>query len=74
MHRLFAALIALVAWAGLVVQFAATYGQNGSVPETFWILLRFFTVITNLLVAVTMTSMAAGRRMSAFIVSPRLVD
>ena len=69
MHRLAAALIALAAWAGLVVQFAATFGQNGSVPETLWILLRFFTVITNLLVAVTMTRVATGRRMSAFIMA-----
>ena len=66
MHRLFAALIALAAWAGLVVQFAATFGQTGSVSETLWILFRFFTVITNLLVAVTMTRVAAGRGVSAF--------
>ena len=50
MHRLAAAVIALVAWAGLVVQFAATFGQTGSIADTIWILLRFFTVITNLLV------------------------
>ena len=67
MHRFAAALIALAAWAGLAVQFAATFGKTGSLPETLWILLRFFTVITNLLVAVVMTRAAMGHRVSAFI-------
>jgi hypothetical protein len=66
MHRPAAAAVALAAWAGLAVQFAATFGHNGSVLLTFWILLRFFTIITNLLVALTMTRVAAGRRVSAF--------
>ena len=64
MHKLLAALIALAAWAGLIVQCAATFSRTGSVPETLWIVLRFFTVITNLLVAVTMTGVATGRRVS----------
>ena len=66
MHRLAAAAIALAAWAGLAAQFAATFGNSGSVLETVWILLRFFTIITNLLVAVTMTRVATGRRVSSF--------
>jgi hypothetical protein len=69
MHRLAAALIALAAWAGLAVQFAATFGQTGSLPETLWILLRFFTVVTNLLVAIVMTRVAIGRRVSAFVLA-----
>jgi len=69
MHRFVAALIALAAWAGLVVQCSATFSQTGSVPETLWVVLRFFTVITNLLVAVTMTGVARGRRVSAFILA-----
>ena len=64
MHRLAAALVALAAWAGLAVQFAATFSQTGSLVGTRWILRRFFTVITNLLVAVTMTRVATGRRIS----------
>ena len=67
MHRLLAISIALAAWAGLVVQFAATFGETGSILGTVWILLRFFTIITNLLVAVTMTGVARGRRVSPFI-------
>ena len=69
MHRLAAAVIALAAWAGLAVQFAATFGQTGSLPETLWILLRFFTVVTNLLVAIVMTRVAMGRRVSAFVLA-----
>jgi hypothetical protein len=67
MHRLAAALIALVAWTGLFVQFGATFAQTGSVIGTPWILLRFFTIITNLLVALAMTRVAAGQRISPFI-------
>jgi hypothetical protein len=68
MPRLFAALIALVAWAALGIQFYATFSSNGSLPETIWILLRFFTVITNLLVAIIMTAVAMDRRVSPFLI------
>jgi len=69
MHRLAAAIIALAAWAGLALQFTATFGQTGSIAETIWILLRFFTVLTNLLVAIMMTRVAMGRRVSPFILA-----
>ncbi len=61
--RLCAAAIALASWAGLVIQFNATFAQTGSAGATILILLRFFTVITNLLVATTMTVIVGGRRM-----------
>jgi len=67
MHRLLAVSIALAAWTGLIVQFAATISETGSALGTAWILLRFFTIITNLLVALTMTGVARGRRISPFI-------
>lgn len=67
MHRLLAVFVALAAWAGLIIQFAATISETGSVLGTAWILLRFFTIITNLLVALTMTGVARGRRTSPFI-------
>lgn len=66
MHRL-AIFIALAAWAGLAVQFAATFGETASILGTGWILLRYFTILTNLLVAVAMTGVATGRRVSSFI-------
>ncbi|WP_246524682.1 Pr6Pr family membrane protein [Sphingobium phenoxybenzoativorans] len=66
--RLAAAGVAVIAWAGLSIQFAATFGQNGSAAQTLWILLRFFTVTTNLLVAILFTALAVGRA-----VSPRMI-
>ena len=56
-----AALIALVAWVGLVVQFAVLFGSRGSAVAALWVMLRFFTILTNLLVAVLFTGIAAGR-------------
>ncbi|QIK97302.1 hypothetical protein G7076_12170 [Sphingomonas sp. HDW15A] len=64
MARLAAALIALSAWAGLSVQFQSTVASGYSVGETLWILLRFFTVLTNIGVAVTMSLLALGKRVS----------
>jgi hypothetical protein len=67
MLKVAAALVALICWAGLAIQFAATFGNQHDVAGTLWILLRFFTVITNLLLAVTMTLVALGRKISPFI-------
>lgn len=66
MQRAAAALLALTAWAGLATQFSATHSAGYSVGETLWILLRFFTILTNLLVAVTMTRLAVGRAVPPF--------
>lgn len=65
MPRAATALVAIVCWAGLAVQFSATYVNAHSVATTLWILARFFTVITNLLVALAMTWVAIGRRVPA---------
>jgi hypothetical protein len=59
--RIAAACIAAIAWIGLVIQCAALYGQNSSVLLTLWILSAFFTITTNLLVAVVFTGLAANR-------------
>ncbi len=67
MPRAAAAVIALICWVGLAVQFSATYRQNGDLAGTLWILLRYFTVITNLLVAIVMTWRALGGRVSPFV-------
>lgn len=56
-----AGVIALIAWVGLVVQFIAVAEQGGSAAEALWIILRYFTVVTNLLVAVVLTGVALGR-------------
>jgi len=69
MPRLIAGLIAIVGWLGLAIQFGASLSLIGSVGETIWILLRFFTIITNLIVAVTMTAIALDRRVSPFLLA-----
>ncbi len=61
-----AALVAIICWSGLAIQFSATFANQHHVVATLWVLLRFFTVITNLIVAVAMTSrpLASGCRRS----------
>jgi hypothetical protein len=61
-----AAFVALLAWAGLAIQFNATLAATGSVAETLWILGRFFTILTNLLVALTFSVLAVGKTVSPF--------
>lgn len=60
--RIAAAIVALVALAGLAVQFGATLDQTGSVAATLWVLLRFFTVLANFLVVLTFGWVALGGR------------
>lgn len=67
MLRTAAALVAIICWAGLAVQFSASYAVEHDVGATFWVLARFFTIITNLLLALTMTSVALGHRMSPLV-------
>ena len=50
-------------------QFGASLSTVGSPGETVWILLRFFTIITKLIVAVTMTAIALDRRISPFLLA-----
>jgi hypothetical protein len=64
MRNAVAALVAIVCWAGLAIQFSATYGQGHPIVGTLWIMARFFTVLTNLAVAAAMTWVALGRRVS----------
>jgi len=65
MARLAAALVAIVCWAGLAVQFLATYAQQHDVLASLWVIARFFTILTNLILAVIMTRVASGGRISA---------
>ena len=62
MRNAAAALVAIVCWTGLAVQFSATYAHHHQLGATLWVLARFFTMLTNLLVAATMTWVAIGRR------------
>ena len=57
--RAFAALVAASAWLGLAVQLGATLGATGSAAAALWVLLRYFTVLVNLAVALAFTRAAA---------------
>jgi hypothetical protein len=67
MPRVAAALIALICWVGIALQFSATYAAQHDVLLTLWVLARFFTIISNLAVAVVMTNVALGGRVSPFV-------
>ena len=59
-----ALVIAVIAWLGLGVQAHATHGQVGDVAATLWVLLRYFTILTNLGVAIGFSALAMGRKLS----------
>ena len=65
MRNAAAALVAIVCWAGLLIQFWTIYGNEHHFLASLWVLARFFTILTNLIVAVVMTLAATGRRPSA---------
>ena len=67
MRNAAAALVAIICWAGLAIQFSATFANQHHVVPVLWVLLHFFTVITNLSVAVVMTWVATGGRVSALL-------
>ena len=60
--RIAAGVIAAIAWGGLLEEFMAVTAQGVSVAESAWIILRYFTVLTNLLAAAVFTGVAFGLR------------
>ena len=65
MARIAAAFVALVCWAGIALQFWASFTfRHHDLGLTLWTLARFFTIISNLALAITMTAVALGRRVS----------
>lgn len=61
--RTAAGIVALVAWAGLAIQWSAsTDGAGGSPLQALWVMSRFFTILCNLVVAIVMTGIALDRR------------
>ena len=59
--RRLALIVALSAIFGLAVQFTATFAQTGSIGASLWVLLRYFTIVANLLVAVVFAGVALRR-------------
>ncbi len=64
-QRQCAAVIAMIAWVALGVQLALTLGlvvgQGRSIWAGFWLYFGYFTILTNLLVALTMTRVGMDR-------------
>ncbi len=60
--RIAAGAVALTAWTALAVQFGASEAATGAVLATAWVMLRYFTVIATLLVALVFTAVASDRR------------
>jgi len=58
--RIAAGCVAAVAWTGLAVQIAVSFHLSGSVSATLWIVFAYFTIWTNLLVAVVFTALATN--------------
>lgn len=61
--RLFAFVIALIALGGIALQFVASSNANpqDGALQVLWDMLRYFTILTNLMVAATYLRIAAGR-------------
>lgn len=59
--RLAAGGLALIGLAGLALQTIASTEMAGSVPAALWAMLRFFTIISNLLTFTLFTAIALGR-------------
>ena len=64
MPRAAAALVAIICWAALGIRLEETFADNGNLLGSVWILLRFFTILTNLAVAIAMTMVAFGKQLS----------
>lgn len=65
--RIAAAIIAVIAWVGLGTQLQASLGlTGGSLSRALWAMLFYFTIITNLLVALGFSYMTLSRPLPPF--------
>jgi len=67
--RLAAGAVAVTAWTGMAVQFSASLDLAGSPGAALWVMLRYFTIIANLLAAFLFTGIMLRNRYA----SPRLL-
>lgn len=63
--RISAATIALVAGGSILLQIALNLSDGEGLGTMLWNLARYFTILTNLLTAITFAMIAGGRRASA---------
>jgi hypothetical protein len=73
--RIFAAGIAAAAWIGLIVQFA-DLNRNNSAVISLWSMFAYFTIITNVLVAVVFSCVSLDRTVlrSAWIIAGTMLS
>jgi len=65
--KIFQGLIAIVAWLALILQFyLMMQNRVAGKPETIIRFFSFFTILTNLFVAITFTVLSAGRQDNFF--------
>lgn len=72
--RIAAALVALSGASGLVIQYGVTSQATSSAASALWTLSRFFTIWTNLLVALIFAALALGRRVPDRIIGGLLLS
>lgn len=60
--RIAALIVGLIAFAALSIRFAVSLEMTGSVQGALWSMLRFFTIIGNVLTAVLLFGVAMGSR------------
>lgn len=70
LSRFAAVLVALTGWVGLCIQLAASIDLTGLPGAAVWVMLRYFTVLANLLSATIFTFIALGHRWAG---RPRLI-
>ena len=56
-----AAIVSIVAWSALALRFDVTLDRTGDAGAAVWAMLRFFTIIANLFVALLFAGLALGR-------------
>lgn len=60
--------IALVAGGSLILQTALNTAESGSLPGAMWAMAIYFTILTNLAVAVAMGALALGRALPRMLI------
>lgn len=62
--RTVAAIIALIALAGIALYAQAQMDKGGTLAQTLWVLVRYFTILANVLVLVVFAMIAVGVHVS----------
>ncbi len=73
--RIVSTIVALSAWAGLVLQFVDSLQLTGNdAIAALWAMLMYFTILTNLLVAVAFTAVALGYAVAPWVLGGTMLS